>query len=75
MSATDSYLQTPEHFTSKLVRNHDMVHVRTCARVKDVKVNPWLWADTQPRAEIASARENGIKFCRSCDPLLWLLKH
>lgn len=61
---------TPSELDTLLVRNHDSVHVRTCARVARIRVLPWRWAEGKSRAEIASARANGLRFCRSCDPLL-----
>lgn len=60
----------PEKCDTVLVRNHDMVHLRTCPRVASVIVNPWQWAEGQPVTDIAESRANGIKFCRACEPLL-----
>lgn len=64
-----SLLETPAHFTALLVRNHDMVHARTCYRVSGVKVNPWLWAEDKTAAQVEEAKVNGLKFCRSCNPI------
>lgn len=59
---------------STLIRNHDTVHGRECWRVKGRKVNPWLWAEGKTRGEVAPAYRNGIRFCRTCDPLSLLLE-
>jgi hypothetical protein len=68
------YMNTPDGLDSLLVRHHDMVHLRTCARVSQIVVNPWRWAEHRSRDDIASAQANGLRFCRACDPLLYLLK-
>lgn len=62
-------LALPSRANTALVRNHDMVHRRDCYRISGVMVNPWQWAEGLPIEDIASAAENGLKFCRSCDPL------
>lgn len=59
----------PKKADTFLVRNHDMVHLKTCYRVRTVYVNPWRWAEGLPADEIETAKENGLKFCRTCDPL------
>lgn len=64
---------TARELDTLLVRNHDSVHVRTCPRVARIRVLPWRWAEGKSHAEIASARANGLRFCRSCDPLLAVL--
>jgi hypothetical protein len=52
-----------------LIRNHDMVHRRWCYRVKGREVTAWDWPVGKTAEEIATAAENGLHFCRSCDPL------
>jgi hypothetical protein len=56
---------------TRLVRNHDSVHVRGCRMTEAVKdpITPWLWAEGKSREEIASAFQNGLRFCRVCHPL------
>lgn len=54
-----------------LVRNHDTVHVRGCRVTDHIKdpITPWIWPEGKTRAEVWSASENGLSFCRVCQPL------
>lgn len=61
--------QLPSALTTRLVRNHDMVHTRSCRVVARIEVTPWQWAEGKPDSEIATASQNGLKFCKACDPL------
>ena len=56
-------------FGPGLVRNHDMVHRLACYRVKGREVTAWDWPVGKSADEIATAKENGLHFCRSCKPL------
>lgn len=59
----------PRRLDTLLVRNHDMVHWRGCFRIRTSYVTPWSWAEGRTPEDIGTARENGLKFCSSCNPL------
>lgn len=62
----------PENLSLKgtdLVRNHDAVHRRWCWRIRGRMVTAWDWPAGKTRDEVESATENGLRFCRSCQPL------
>lgn len=74
MAEHGDWADYPGALSTLLVRNHDSVHARTCKRISGIRVLPWNWAEGKSHAEVASARANGLRFCRACDPLLVVLK-
>ena len=54
---------------TKLVRVHNRVHVRSCHHAQSADWTPWIWAEGRTRTGVELACLNGLKFCKTCDPV------
>lgn len=60
----------PEYLNTVTVlrrtRKGDTYHRSECPRAKNAL--PWLWAEGRVRGDLATAKANGLRPCKVCDP-------